>query len=74
LTKVELTNVSRDREPVPGSISHFPANRMAAFYFQRDLAYGATVFVTASYDGQELARGVLHVRPLPTFIEGTVQV
>jgi hypothetical protein len=46
---------------------------MAAFYPKRDLAYGATVFVTATYDGRELARTVFNVRSLPTFIEGTVQ-
>ena len=72
LSKVSLVEVNRDREPVPGGISHFPANRMAAFYPARDLAYGATVYVTATYDGQEIARSSYTVRPLPTFIEGMV--
>jgi hypothetical protein len=73
LTQVALIEVNRDREPVPGGIAHFPVNRMAAFYPARDLAYGASVYVTATYAGQEVARAVFSVRPLPTFVEGTVQ-
>jgi hypothetical protein len=72
LSKVELIEVHRDREPVPGGISHVPGNKMAAFYAQRDLAYGADVFVTATYDGAELVRTTYKVRELPTFIEGFV--
>jgi hypothetical protein len=72
LSRVKLVDVNRDREPVPGGVSHFPANRMAAFYPARDLAYGATVYVTAIYDGTEIVRSSYRVRPLPTFIEGMV--
>jgi uncharacterized protein YwqG len=66
LTKVELIDVSRDLEPVPGGISNFPGNGMLAFCPKRDQAYGAKVFVAATYDGRELARAVFNVRSLPT--------
>jgi hypothetical protein len=72
LSAVELVEVHRDRETVPGGVSILPGNRMAAFYPSRDLAYGAEVFVTATYDGAELTRATYNVRPLPTLIEGFV--
>lgn len=72
LSRVELVEVHREREAVPGSVSHFPGNHMAAFYPDRDLAYGAEVFITVIYDGHELARSTFKVRDLPTFIEGFV--
>jgi hypothetical protein len=72
LNKIELVDVNRDRESVPGGIGHFPGSRMAAFYPRRDIAYGANVFVNVQYNGQELLRTTYKVRPLPTFVEGTV--
>ncbi len=72
LSAVELVEVHRDREPVPGGVSILPGNQMAAFYPARDLAYGAEVFVTAIYDGTELMRAAYNIRPLPTLVEGFV--
>lgn len=72
LSQVELVDVHRDREPVPGGISHFPGNTMAAFYPQRDFGYGATVYVDVLVNNQALARTSFTVRPLPTFIQGFV--
>jgi hypothetical protein len=72
LSAVELVEVHRDRETVPGGVSILPGNQTAAFYPSRDLAYGAEVFVTATYDGTELTRATYNVRPLPTLIEGFV--
>jgi hypothetical protein len=72
LNNIKLVEVHRDREAVPGGISHFPGNRMVAFYPSRDLAYGAEIFITAFYDGVELVRSTYACRPLPTFVEGFV--
>jgi hypothetical protein len=72
LSEVKLVEVHRDHEPVPGGVSHLPNNTMAAFYPERDLAYGATVYIDVIYDNQELARASFSTRPLPTFIQGFV--
>jgi hypothetical protein len=72
LSQVELVEVHRDREPVPGGVSQFPGNTMAAFYPQRDFAYGATIYVDVLVNNQALSRTSFTVRPLPTFIQGFV--
>ncbi|MCP4694750.1 MAG: Ig-like domain-containing protein, partial [Desulfobacterales bacterium] len=72
ISQVDLVEVHRDREAVVGGVSHFPGNRMAAFYPEADVAYGATIFITVIYDGAELHRAFYEVRPLPSFIEGFV--
>ena len=72
MSKIELIDVHRDREHVPGGMSHFPEHTMAAFYPERDFAYGGTLYVTVFYDGQELSRSSFQIRPLPTFIQGFV--
>jgi hypothetical protein len=72
LSKVEMVEVHRDREAVPGGLSHFPEKTMAAFYPARNFAFGATVYVNLSYDGQELANTTFKVKPLPTFLQGFV--
>ncbi|MCP4687110.1 MAG: carboxypeptidase regulatory-like domain-containing protein, partial [Desulfobacterales bacterium] len=59
-------------EPVTGGLSHFPGARMVAFYPEADVAYGANIFITVLYDGNELHRFFYEVRPLPSFIEGFV--
>ena len=71
-SKVELGEVHRDREIVPGDLAHFPEKTMSAFYPDRTLAFGATEYVTVSYDGEELAASSFKTRPLPTFIQGFV--
>ena len=71
-SRIELVEVHRDQETVSGGISGFPGNKMAAFYPERDYAYGAEVYVTVLYDGVELSRSTFNVRPLPTFIQGGV--
>jgi hypothetical protein len=65
-SKVELVEVHRDNEVVPGGLSYFPEDTMAAFYPQRDFAYEGTVHVKVLYDGNELSRSRFHIRPLPT--------
>ncbi len=70
--KIGFIEVHRDREPVPGGISHFQYNNMAAFYPARYFAYGGTVYTEIRYKGKELARSVFNIRPLPTFIRGFV--
>ncbi len=72
LNDIRLVEVHRDRETVPGGMSHFPENTMAAFYSERDFAYGGIVYVTVLYDGEELSRSSFNIRPLPTFIQGFV--
>jgi len=70
--QIELVDVHRDREPVPGGLSHFPGNTMAAFYPQRDFAYGATIYVNVLVNDEALSRSRFTIRPLPTFIQGFV--
>ncbi|MCG7982337.1 MAG: hypothetical protein JAY90_06235 [Candidatus Thiodiazotropha lotti] len=68
----QLVEISRSYEPVPGSFSLLPGDRVVAFYPSRELAYGAEVFVEISYAGEEISRSLFRTRPLPTFINGTV--
>ncbi len=72
LSKIELVDVHRDQASVSGGISHFPQNTMAAFYPEKDFAYGGTIYVTVLYNNEELSRSSFKVRPLPTFIQGFV--
>ncbi|MFO7607497.1 MAG: dockerin type I domain-containing protein [Desulfurivibrionaceae bacterium] len=71
-SKIELVEVHRDREPVPGALAHFPEKTMTAFYPERTLAFGATEYVSVIYDGDELATSTFETRALPTFIQGFV--
>lgn len=72
LSKVEMIEVHRDREPVAGGLSFFPSGTMAAFYPDKNLAFGATIYVTLTYGGEELSSTSFTVRPLPTFLQGFV--
>ncbi|CAB1055660.1 hypothetical protein D1BOALGB6SA_393 [Olavius sp. associated proteobacterium Delta 1] len=72
LSEVELVEIHRDREQVPGGISHFPGNTMVAFYPGRDFAYGATVFIDVLYNSEVFVRSSFKIRPMPTFIQGFV--
>ncbi|TWI63909.1 hypothetical protein LZ24_03227 [Desulfobotulus alkaliphilus] len=70
--EIPMERVNREREPVPGGLSWFPEKTLAAFYPERDFAWGATVHVTVRYQGEEILRNVFTVRPLPTFLQGFV--
>lgn len=69
---IELIEINREREVVPGGLSHFPEKTLAVFYPERDLAYNGQVFVTVLYDNEEISRTQFKTRPLPTLIEGFV--
>jgi hypothetical protein len=71
-SKIELTEVHRDNEVVPGGLACFPEDTMAAFYPQRDFAYAGTIYVTVVYDGVELSRSIFRIRDLPTLVQGFV--
>ncbi|MGI0115378.1 thrombospondin type 3 repeat-containing protein [Zooshikella sp. RANM57] len=68
----QLQPVNRDFAPVTGSLSVLPGEQVVAFYPEQSLAYGATVYVQVSYQGQEMLRGNFQTRPLPTFINGAI--
>ena len=72
LSAVNLIEVDRSREPVPGEAQNFPENRMVSFYPSRDYAYGGTVFIDVRYKNQDLWHSKFDVRPLPTLIHGFV--
>lgn len=72
LSLPELVEVHRDQELTNGNLALFPGNRMIGYHLDRDLAYGAAVYVEVLYDGQELVRFSFSVRPLPTFLHGLV--
>ena len=69
----ELVKVDRDYEAVPGNLSILPGDKIIAFYPERELAYGADIFINAEYDGEEILRSTYKTRELPTFLEGGVQ-
>jgi hypothetical protein len=68
-----LQEINRDHEAVPGLFSLLPNNTTATFYPQRDMAYGADLYLNVSYEGTELARHHFKVRPRPTFIDGAIR-
>lgn len=68
----QLVDVHRDAEPVPGSLSALPGHRLFAFYPERLYGFNSQIVVTVRYDGLELSRFAFHVRPLPTFVMGSV--
>ena len=69
----ELIQVNRDQEPVSGNLTLLPGARSAAFYPASPFAYGATIFVTVIYDGEELSRSQFKIRDLPTLVRGSVR-
>lgn len=69
---IQLIDVHRDLETVPGGISSFSENTMAAFYPERVFAYDATIYVRVAYNGSPLDKFTFIVRPLPTFIQGII--
>lgn len=69
----QLQSVSRSHEPVNGSLSLMPGGRTLAFYPERELAYGAEVFVDIEYDGVLLGHFNYRTRALPTMLSGSVQ-
>lgn len=70
--QVQMKEVHKDNESVPGGISHLPNNMMSVFYPSQLFNYSAQIFVTVIYDGQELKRTTFKVRDLPTFISSGV--
>jgi hypothetical protein len=71
-TDVQLEDVNRDQQAVPGGMSHLPGDRLFVFYPARDYGYGGQVTVKVTNDGSELMRGQFAVRPLPTLVTGFV--
>ena len=69
---VELEEIHRDREPVPGGTVVLPDSLAAAFYPERNFAYGSEVFVSVVYGGTAIFRSKFKVRPLPTLVQGAV--
>lgn len=67
-----LESVNRDQELVPVSASLLPDGQTVAFYLQRPLGFGAEAYVDVSYAGKEILRSRYQVRPLPTFIFGSI--
>lgn len=72
MSAVNLKDVNRDQENVPGGMSFFPEKIMAAFYPSRYFGYGASVYVTVSYSGQEIYKSSFTVRSLPTLVQGMI--
>jgi len=68
----QLQEVSRNSALVSGDKGLLPGDNVIAFYPNEDFAYSGKVFVTAHYQGAELARFNFEVRPLPTFLSGNV--
>ncbi len=70
--KGEVIEVHQDQAPVAGSLSLLPGERMVEFYPDKDLSFGASVFVEIKHQGVELARFIYNVRNTPTFIKALV--
>jgi hypothetical protein len=65
-----LTEVNRDHEEIPGSISTLPGESLYGFYFSRMPAYGAEIFIEVKVAGQVMREISYQVRSLPTLAEG----
>ncbi len=72
MSSVKPEQVHRDRDPVDGGVSSFPENTMMAFYPEKDMAYGGTVYCRVLNEGVEIHRGTFSVRSMPTLMEGFV--
>ena len=68
----QLVEVHKNNEAVAGGLSLVPGERIVEFYPDKDISYGAQVFVDVSYDGTSLKRFAYNVRSRPTFVAGTV--
>jgi hypothetical protein len=68
----DVIEVHQDQAPVTGSLSLLPGERIVEFYPEKDLSFGATVFVDVAYQGTELTRFIYKVRNTPTFIKGVI--
>lgn len=72
ISSINLREVNRDQEAVPGGMSFFPEKTMAAFYPSRYFGYGASLYVTVSYEGHEILKSSFKVRNLPTLVQGVI--
>ena len=72
ISVIEQEEVHKDMQLVAGGVSNFPGEKMVAFYPQQEFSYGAQLFITVKYDGAEISRSSLHIRPLPTLVQGFV--
>ncbi len=68
--KPKLIEINRDYQPVPGSVTVLTDSVIAAFEAERDFAFGASVYVTVRYDGNELTRYHFKTKIVPTFLQG----
>jgi hypothetical protein len=71
-SSIDLQDVSRSFEVVPGNAGNLPGDTMVAFYPSRDYAYGAEISVDVRYDGAPLVHTQFNTRPLPTLAQGFV--
>lgn len=69
----ELQLVNRSHDPVPGKLAILPEKTVITFEPTRDIGYEADVYVTVTYDGEELTRHTYKTRSLPTLVQGMVQ-
>lgn len=68
----QLIDVNRNFELVPGKLSLLPGSQIAAFYPERHFGFNADIQIQVIYDGNEIAAGRFKIRPLPTFVIGSV--
>ena len=61
--------VHKDQEPVNGALSLLPGGRIVEFYPNEDLSFGARVFVSLTYQSEQLTRFYYDVRSNPTFVK-----
>jgi hypothetical protein len=68
----QLEKVERNHELLNGSVSLLPGEQTLAFYPNRQFGFNADLYVDVSYDGKKLRGFTFKVRPLPTFVMGSV--
>jgi len=68
----DIIEVHQDQSPVAGNLSLLPGERIVEFYPDKDLSFGASVFVEINHQGTELGRFIYHVRNTPTFIQAAI--
>ncbi len=69
----ELQEVHRDMAPVPGSLDLLPGGKSVVFAPGQFFGFGAEILVELTQGAEELSRTAFKVRPLPTFINGSVR-
>ena len=72
VSEVKMIDVTKNGEPVIGSLSAILGDTSFIFYPQQDYLYTGTVSVSVLYEDEEVGRGNFQIRDVPTVLDGIV--